>query len=401
MRRTGLVSLVPAVVVAAAWVGLEQPRVGLGRVAAVVLVALAPALLERRMARGAALAVAVVLAAKLAFGIALVHPLRALARAGSGFRNGFLDFYDNRVPFDPRLHADMRSVVLVAIFGFVLALGIAIASRRTLAAVLVVLVGAGWPATLSGPSGGLARGVAILLAVLVVLGGLTARRVPGVAVPAAVALAVAAFVLSSSSAVAKGELVGWQTWDFYTAPAAPVSVSYAWDSQYNGLRFPARRTTVLQIKAPKTALYWRAALLDVFAGDRWAEGPLRTADVIAPAAAGDRGAWVKQVVTVGALIDTRLVGGGTPQEFDAGDAPVVRRAPGFVSLPSGLTRGLTYTVWSYAPQPTSRQLVGLGARYPRALTEPGSTLDVWPGVTAPPFGVPNRTRRLTALLDAH
>jgi hypothetical protein len=35
------------------------------------------------------------------------------------------------------------------------------------------------------------------------------------------------------------------------------------------------------------------------------------------------------------------------------------------------------------------------------LTEPGSTLDVWPGVTAPPFGVPNRTRRLTALLDAH
>jgi transglutaminase-like putative cysteine protease len=401
LRRTGLVAIVPAIVVAAAWVGLEQPRIGLGRVAAVLLIALAPALVERRALRIAALAVAVVATAKLAFGIALLHPLRACARVGSGFRGGFLDFYDIRVPFDPRIHADMRSVVLVAVFGFVAALGVAVASRRPLAAVLVVLAGAGWPATLAGPSGGLGRGVAILLAVLVVLGGLTSRRVPRTAVPLAAALAVAAFVVSSSSAVAKGELVGWQHWDFYTAPAAPVSVSYAWDAQYGGLRFPAKRTTVLQIKAPSTGLYWRAALLDVFDSDRWAEGPLRSSDVLAPSAAGNRSGWVKQVVTVGGLIDTRLVGGGTPQEFDAGDAPVVQRARGFVYLPSGLTRGLTYTVWSYAPQPTPRQLAQTGARYPSALTEPGATLDVWPGVTAPPFGVPNRVARLTALLDAH
>jgi protein-glutamine gamma-glutamyltransferase len=401
LRRTVIVSLVPAAVIAAAWTGLEQPRAGLGRAALVVALALAPALVARPAVRGAAFAIAIVAAAKAAFGIALLHPLRALGGAGSGFRDGFLDFYDVRVPFDPRVHADMRGVLLVAVFGFAAALGIAVASRRPLAAVLVVLVGAGWPATLAGTGGGLGRGVAILLAALVVLGGLTSRRVPLTAVPVAAVLAAAAFVVSSSSAVAKGELVGWQHWDFHTAVAAPVSVGYVWDAQYEGLRFPAKRTTVLEIKAPPTAMYWRAALLDVFAGDRWAEGPLRSSDVLAPAAAENSGAWVKQVVTVRGLVDTRLVGGGVPQAFDAGDAPVVQRAPGFVYLPSGLTRGLTYTVWSYAPQPTPRQLVETGPRYPSALTEPGSTLDVWPGVTAPPFGVPDRTRKLTSLLDAH
>ena len=401
MRRTVVVAGVPAIVVAAAWLGLEQPRDGSSRVAAVVLLALAPALVGNRAARAGLLAAAAALAAKLAFGLALLHPLRALARAGSGFRRGFLDFYDVRVPFDPRVHADMRGVVLVAVFGFVAALGLAVAARRPLAAVLVVLAGAGWPATLAGSVGGLGRGVAILLAVLVVLGGLTTRRVPRAAVPAAVVLAVAAFVVSSSSAVAKGELVRWQDWDFYTAPAAPVSVSYAWNAQYDGLRFPRRRTTVLEIEAPETGLYWRAALLDTFAGDRWVEAPPQAADVLAPPAARDRSKWVRQVVTVGALIDTHLVGGATPVAYDAGDAPVVPRGPGSVYLPGGLTRGFTYTVWSYAPQPTPTELVRAPARYPSVLTRPGAVLDVWPGVTVPAFGAGDRARRLTALLDAH
>jgi transglutaminase-like putative cysteine protease len=388
-------------VIGAAWVGLEQPRVGVPRAALVVLLGLAPALVSRPAARAAIVAVASVAVAKLAFAVALLHPLGALARVGSGFRDGFLDFYDVRVPFDARVHADMRSVVLVAVFGFVVALGLAVASRRPLAAVLVLLVGAGWPATLAGPNGALGRGVAILLAVLVVLAGLTTRRVPWTAVPVAAALALLAFGLSSSSAVATGGLVAWQTWDPYTAPPAPVSVSYAWDAQYNGLSFPRKRTTVLTIKAPSTALYWRAALLDVFAADRWSEGPLQAADVLVPAAARDRKRLVRQEVTVGALSDTRLVGADTPVAFAVGDAPVVRRAPGLVTLPSGLTRGLTYTVWSYAPQPKPAQLARAAAAYPSALTRPGATLDVWPGVTAPAFGVADRARRLTALLDAH
>src|SRR5206468_1366226 len=142
LRRTILVSQPPAAFIAAAWLGLEAPRAGASRVVAVVLLAVGPAVAARPLVRTALLAVAALLA---------------------------------------------------AVFGFTVALALAVASRRPLAAVLVVLVGAGWPATLAGPAGGLSRGVAILLAVLVVLGGLTARRAPLVAVPVAAALALAAF----------------------------------------------------------------------------------------------------------------------------------------------------------------------------------------------------------------
>jgi len=401
LPRTLLVAVLPAAVTAAVWLRLEEPRDGSTRVLAVVLVALAPALVRPRFARLAVLVVSLALGAKVAFGLSLRHPRPVFGHIGSAFANGFLDFYDVRVPFDPRVHAEMRSVILVAVFGFTLALGLAIAARRPLVATLVVLVGAGWPATLFGPAGGLGAGVAILLAVLVVLGGLTARRVPRAAAPVAVALALAALVASSSSAVAKDELVRWQSWDFYTAPAAPVSVTYVWNAQYEGLRFPRKRTTVLEVEAPRTALYWRAALLNTFTTDHWVEGALLRGDLLEPAAARDRRTWVRQVVTVKALSDSHLVSAATPVAFDAGDAPVVRRTPGVASLPSGLTRGFRYTVWSYAPQPTPAQLTRAVGTYPRALTRPGSSLDVAPGVTAPPFDASARVRRLTALLDTH
>ena len=70
-------------------------------------------------------------------------------------------------------------------------------------------------------------------------------------------------------------------------------------------------------------------------------------------------------------------------------------------LPSGLTRGLQYTVWSYAPQPKPVQLNRSRPVYPAVLTRSNGLLDVWPGVTAPPFGSVQRTRQLTALLDDH
>src|SRR5262249_43414914 len=153
---------------------------------------------------------------------------------------GFLDFYDVRTPFDPRVQPDMRGVILTAIFGFVLALGLAVALRRPVAAVGVLLVGAGWPATLTGNRHALAMGAGIVLAALVLLAGLTTRRIPRVAAPLAATLAVAAVVASTSAAVAKGELVRWQGWDFYTAPDKAVSVSFVWDARYDGIQFPRK-----------------------------------------------------------------------------------------------------------------------------------------------------------------
>jgi transglutaminase-like putative cysteine protease len=333
--------------------------------------------------------------------VSLLHPRHAFGHVGSSAANGFLDFYDVQVPFDPRVHPDMRGVILVAIFGFVLALVLAIAARRALAAMLVVLVGAGWPATLSGPTGALAAGVAILLGALAVLAGLTARRVPRAAVPVALGLALAAFVASSSSAVANGELVAWQRWDFYNAQPDPVSVAYVWSAQYEGLKFPKKRTTVLEIEAPQKGLYWRAAPLDRFAADRWSAGPPQMADFLEPRAARNSKRWVRQVVTVKALANAQIVGAATPIAFGSGDARAPDQPSGGGAIPGGLARGSRYTIWSYAPQPAPAALERAQPTYPAALTRPHALLDVWPGVTVPPFGVPQRTRRLTALLDAH
>lgn len=397
MRRTAGVALLPAIAIAAAWLRLEQPHDHPARAAALVALALAPALVRPRAARAGAILAVLVLGARSTVGLSLQHP----GRFGSRFASGFLEFYDVKVPFDPRVHAEMRSVILVAVFAFVLALGLAVAARRPLVAALVLLAGAGWPATLAGNTGGVGRGVTILVAELVILAGLTARRVPRVTLPAVAVLALAAAVASSSSALAKGELVPWQRWDFYTASSPPVSVSYVWNAQYAGLHFPRQRTTVLEIKAPPVSLYWRAALLDVFAADRWSEGrPLRV-DSLEPAAARDRSHWVRQDVTVRALSDTRLVGASVPMAFSAGEAPIQRPEPGIAVLPAGLTRGLRYTVWSYAPQPKPRELARSRPVYPRELVQPGALLDVWPGVTMPPFRSAGRERRVTRLLDAH
>ena len=394
-------SLVSAGVIAAMWLRLEQPRDHPARVAAVVALALAPALVRPLAARAVVVVGAFVLAVRLAFGLSPLHLERLVTGFGSRFSGGFLDFYEVKVPFDPRVHAEMRGVILAAVFGFALVLGFAVAARRPVAATLVLLLGAGWPATLAGGQGALAKGVAILLAVLVVLGGLTARRVPRAAVPAAAALVLAAVAASTSSAVAKGELVAWQRWDFTGAAQAPVSVSYVWDAQYGGLVFPQRRTTVLEIKAPRTSLYWRAALLDVFAGDRWLQGPARAGDGLEPAAARDRTHLVRQEVTVEALADTHLVGGSVPVAFTAGDAPLRRPEAGVALLTSGLTRGFRYTAWSYAPQPKPAQLARSRPVYPKVLVRPHAFLDVWPGVTLPPFGAPQRLRAVKAMLDAH
>src|SRR5207248_3197711 len=100
LRRTVLVSLLPAAVTAASWLALESPRTGSTRVVAVALLAVGPVLASRAVVRAALLVVAAVLSARVAFAVSLVHPVRLAVRTAVGFRDGFLDFYDNRVPFD-------------------------------------------------------------------------------------------------------------------------------------------------------------------------------------------------------------------------------------------------------------------------------------------------------------
>ena len=93
-----------------------------------------------------------------------------------------------------------------------------------------------------------------------------------------------------------------------------------------------------------------------------------------------------------ALADTHLVGATVPVIYDAGDAPIVKNVPGTAELPSGLTRGFRYSVWSAAPQPTPAELARSRPSYPVELTEPGTFLDVGRGITMPQFGLPRLFR---------
>jgi hypothetical protein len=240
---------------------------------------------------------------------------------GSRVANGFLDFYDVQLPFDSAFHPEMHAVLLLAAFSFTAALGLAAVSRRPLAAVLVLLAGAGWPATLLSDHRDLLRGSVILAAALLLLAGFRpdARRVVARAALLGATLVAVALAASTQPAVAKTEFLNWRTWDPYHRAAASVGVRYVWDSSYSGFTFPRKVTTVFTVKAAPLSTYWRAATLDVFDGVRWVEEftPAQPAlfggrtdvtigDPLSPLRALDASTWRQAHVEIAALADDHL-----------------------------------------------------------------------------------------------
>ena len=331
------------------------------------------------------------------------------------FRDGFLNFYDTTLPFRrsdfPLMHAD----VLLAIFGFALAAGILIAARRPIGAAVVLVVGIGWPTTLVPGSRPLLVGALALVGVLAVLFLLRSGTHParGLAQGFAVALVlvVVAAVASTSGSVAKGAFLTWQGWDPYDQPDDPVGVRYVWNSHYLGIHFPKKKTTVLKVKTEgaKRNLYWRATTLDDYTGTGWQESlDLATesdsnqidSDSLAllPAAARNQANWVKQDVTVEALKDNHLVASAQPMRWDPpSDATFQDQGGDIVVLSRSLQRDQTYTVWSYAPQPTPKELGRTGTNYPESIER---YLEVIQTAAVPKFGTPDRDLLMNVFFDA-
>src|SRR5436190_15610258 len=343
--RTAAVATPALVVVAVAWLRLEEPAVPLWRVLAILALALATAAPRRRSLRVVAAVASTVLAARIAVGVDLV-PWRltdpgsgfgvgdSLSTLGTRFGNGFSDFYGTHLPFDPRVHTAMGELVLAGIFTFCLLVVLLAAARKPVACALALLVGAGWPATLLGPSHGIAMGAAILAAALVLLAGLGSRRVPALALPAAAVVATLALAVGSATASRHG-LVHWQSWNLANVGGigGQVGVGFAWDAQYDGLHWPAHPTVVLDVVSTRTPTYLRAAVLDDFTGDAWSVGVPRSADSLEPAAAHRPRNQTPEFVTVAGLADTRLVGGSIPIRFEAvSKAPFIHPECGFGAL---------------------------------------------------------------------
>jgi transglutaminase-like putative cysteine protease len=361
-----ILAVVPVLTIAIAWLRLEQPPEG-GDGLAVAVLALTPALVTALRAR---------------LVVALLATLGALwvAAAAPGplsIAAGLRSFYEFGLPFDPSEHPEMHAVTLLALFGFGVAVTLAAVSGRVILAMALVVTGAGWPATLVDGRAPLAIGALVLGSALWLLVHSRPRRGawPGLIVAAAV-VAVAA-TASTSSALERTAVVDWQQWDLYDAPGLPIAVRYIWDANYGGIEFPEKPTTLLRVAAPRRALYWRASTLDTFVADRWIEhlfpvglappAGLLPRDPLLPPAARSRANWVEQNVQIAALRDDHVLAASAPVALES---PSIDRAffltDGVVRVPRGLTAGDTYTVWSYVPQPSARELVASKPRYPAA-----------------------------------
>jgi transglutaminase-like putative cysteine protease len=424
LARTAILFFLSGALIATAWLRLETGDVPLGRILLVLALAFVPTLAVAVGARRiwvAALTAAVTLAACAE----VFHRPVTDARPGGehdfwgpvlgSFRDGFLNFYDTTLPFRrgdfPLMHAD----VLLAIFGFSVAAGILIAARRPIGAAVVLVVGVGWPTTLVPGSRPLLVGALALAGVLAVLFLLRSGMHParGLAQGFAVALVLvaAAAAASTSDSVAKGAFLTWQGWDPYDQPDDPVGVRYIWNSHYLGIHFPKKKTTVLKIKTERTKrnLYWRATTLDDYNGTGWQESlDLNTesqsnqidSDSLAllPAAARNQANWVKQEVTVEALKDNHLIASAQPMRWDPpSDASFQDQGGDIVVLSRSLQRDQTYTVWSYAPRPTQRQLAQAGTNYPDSIDR---YLEVIQTAAVPKFGAPDRDLLMTVFFGA-
>ncbi len=402
MVRTLAVYFFPAALVALSWLRLEETRADGADWVWVVLLAVAPALAPMLWLRLALVAPAALVAAWVALDTPAIDDRPGFFEPVlDRFWNGVGGFYDVSVPFSAVEHQRMHGVVLLAIFGFCVLLAQFIAARRPLPALLVLIAGAGWPATLY-TSGSLAYGAIILAAALWVLAGIrTTRAVP--ALVAGAALVVLAAGVSSSAAVAKEGVLAWERWS-PGGTGEPVSVAYVWEGTYSGIEFAKKKTTVLRIKGPKRGLYWRATTLDQFDSDRWLENPtpLSTGpavgrlpnDPLLPTRSLNRRTWIRQDVEIVALRDTHIVAAAQPVALDAPSlGGVFRLSDGLVRVYNGLRRGQGYTVYSYAPRPGPAELAVLDADYPPALDR---FLDI--GRTrVDEFGVPGRDRLVDSL----
>src|SRR4029077_5143572 len=148
MLKTVALSAAAALVIAVDWLRFEEPRSGGGRPFVLAALAIAAVLLRPLWLRLLGVALAALIAVSVAFSLS---PLALwpdgdgfFGPIGSRFSRGFLDFYDFRLPIDPTAPPGMALGIPVTIFGFTLAVALAVASRHALLAVVFFFIGAGW-----------------------------------------------------------------------------------------------------------------------------------------------------------------------------------------------------------------------------------------------------------------
>jgi protein-glutamine gamma-glutamyltransferase len=421
--RTLAASLFPAIAIAAAWLGLEDPR-RVREAAALVLLAVVPALVPRGVGRVAAAGASALAATWIVFEAQPWELLpfrdeRVVSPILEVIAQGVVDFYAVFLPFEPGRNIEMHSLVLCGVFGFTLAVALLVASRRPIAAAAVTIAGVGWPATLLDEEA-IAYGTVALTAALSIPLVLRASSVRTLAAGTALGLIVVVGAASASSAttLARDAVLDWETWDIRGATPPPPSFRFAWESNYDALEFPPEKTVVFVVKGSEEKRYWRASTLNLFTDEHWFEHLLwlgrveggsaarlapgqltpvrlsqrRNWDELAQGRpASDRAGWIEQEVEIEAYADDHIVAAGTPLAIDARRLGTVFQLSGNVlRARDRLRSGQEYRVWSYAPDPYPAELAASPGRYPAAAAR---YLEV-DGREFPAFGTSERDRRV-------
>ena len=228
-------------------------------------------------------------------------------------------------------------------------------------ALVALLVLYGLPVTEYDPGQPMLRGV-VLLGLLAAWMWLPRLRRTEALPAAVVLLAVAVLSLPLAGRLdSQSALVNYHAWDWLGGK----DVTFDWNHSYGPLDWPREGTTLLNVRARRPH-FWKAQTLDHFDGLRWLRS--RDNDRTRPLAElpprPDR-RWDERIrVVVRALRTDFVVAAGTPYLITGAGESVSGSADGTVRrLEEPLRRGDSYTVRTYAPHPTAREMRAVDDSY--------------------------------------
>jgi hypothetical protein len=387
------------------WARLEQPHMGGRGLLVLALLAALPtlaALLGR--SRGTVLLTLVVASVAAIGAITHTWPWQTQhgiypVRISQLIVNGLRDWFATHTPIDagrfPGANHDLRLVFFVAAAAII---WLIVRRGAALPAIGVAFGLFAMPSTvLPLHADAFRAGVFLMLALLtlVATSERNGRPLAGDAqvVGLSVAVVLAGLIVGTAPGVTKSAFLSWQSWNPLAHDGPQVSVDYMWNQTYATLRWPKKRTQVLQITSKKE-MYWKAATLDTFLIDHWQFSS--QGQVVGTSNGGSlseplgqlppRARFAPKLDTVNVkvlgLADDHLVGAGQPVRWSIPNGiQSLLDADGTVTTLEDLPRHTQYSVSVYDPQPTLRQLTSDGTKFPRAIRD-GIVVG---NMTIPPF----------------
>jgi Transglutaminase-like superfamily/TgpA N-terminal domain len=375
------------------WARLEQPHMSVGSLALLAVLAALPTLVAIAGGGRAATIVTAIVVTVAAIGEVMhtwpwqtrhgVYPARVVELVVRGLR----DWFGTHTPIDAGRFAGADHDLRLAFFAGAAALAWLIVRRGSgLAGIGVAFAMFAMPSTvLPLHADGFRAGLFLLLALLTLVATAhrTGRPLAGDAqiVGLSVAVMVAGLIVGTAPGVTKSAFLAWQTWNPLSQQGPLVSVDYMWNQTYAPLRWPKKRTTVLQVTSSKE-MYWRAATLDTFAVDHWqfspTFGPVATStggfldvppqDLPINETVGHNNVDVK--VKVLGLADNHLIGAGQPVRWALpGGTESLLDADGTVTTLNDVARDTTYSLTTYDANPQPSDLNKAKGPFPRVIRD--------------------------------